>query len=186
MADIIVAFPKLDDAKKLRRLLIRNGYDVIRVCDSGAEIIDAVQSLDGGIVISAYHFSDMYYFELNDYLPKGFQLLLLASPGKLAEVDTRDLMALPMPFKMQDLFSTIDMMLMQYRRWKKKQKHKPKAKTEQDKKIIQKAKELLIDRNNMTEDEAHRYIQKNSMNSGISMAESAELILELKGKEWNL
>ena len=33
MADIIVAFPKLDDAKNLRKLLIRNGYDVNSVCD---------------------------------------------------------------------------------------------------------------------------------------------------------
>ena len=28
MADIIIAFPKLDDAKNLRKLLVRNGYDV--------------------------------------------------------------------------------------------------------------------------------------------------------------
>ena len=28
MADIIVAFPKLNDAKNLRKLLIKNGYDV--------------------------------------------------------------------------------------------------------------------------------------------------------------
>ena len=37
MADIIVAFPKLNDAKNLRKLLIKNGYDVNMVCDSGAQ-----------------------------------------------------------------------------------------------------------------------------------------------------
>ena len=58
MADIIVAFPKLDDAKNLRKLLIRNGYDVNFVCDSGTQIIDAVNRLDGGIVICGYRFSD--------------------------------------------------------------------------------------------------------------------------------
>ena len=52
MADIIIAFPKLDDAKNLRKLLVRNGYDVNMVCDSGAQIVSAVNSLDGGIVIS--------------------------------------------------------------------------------------------------------------------------------------
>ena len=32
MADIIVVLPKLEDAKNLRKLLIRNGYDVNMVC----------------------------------------------------------------------------------------------------------------------------------------------------------
>lgn len=49
MADIIVGFPKLDDAKNLRKLLIRNGYDVNMICDSGAQIVEAVNRLDGGI-----------------------------------------------------------------------------------------------------------------------------------------
>ena len=31
MADIIIAFPKLDDAKNLRKLLVRNGYDVNKI-----------------------------------------------------------------------------------------------------------------------------------------------------------
>ena len=43
MADIIVAFPKLNDAKNLRKLLIRNGYDVNMVCDSGAQVIERCQ-----------------------------------------------------------------------------------------------------------------------------------------------
>ena len=37
MADIIVAFPKLNDAKNLRKLLIKNGYDVNIVCDRSEE-----------------------------------------------------------------------------------------------------------------------------------------------------
>ena len=76
MADIIIAFPKLDDAKNLRKLLVRNGYDVNMVCDSGAQIVSAVNGLDGGIVISGYKFLDMHYSEINDYLPKGFSMLL--------------------------------------------------------------------------------------------------------------
>ncbi|MCH5252996.1 MAG: ANTAR domain-containing protein [Lachnospiraceae bacterium] len=186
MADIIIAFPKLDDAKNLKRLLTRNGHDVTFVCDSGAQVVSAVNRLDGGIVICGYRFSDMHYSELHDYLPKGFQMLLLASPVKLADCDVRDLMALPMPFKVQDLLNTLEIMLIQYYRWKKKQKKKPKARSEEDKKKILMAKELLMERNHMTEDEAHRYIQKISMDSGTNLVETAGMILELNGKEWNL
>lgn len=186
MADIIVAFPKLDDAKNLRKLLIRNGYDVNFVCDSGTQIIDAVNRLDGGIVICGYRFSDMYYMDINDYLPKGFQMLLLASPAKLAECDVRNLISLAMPFKVQDLLNTLEMMMVQYNRWRKKQKSKPKQRTENERKMITQAKELLLERNQMTEDEAHHYIQKLSMDSSTNMVETAQMILELNGKEWDI
>lgn len=186
MADIIVAFPKIQDAKNLRRLLMRNGYDVNAICDSGAEVMEAVNRLDGGVVISGYRFSDMHYVELNEYLPRGFQLLLLASPEKLADCDVNDLISLAMPFKVQDLLTTLDMMMVEYHRWKKKQKKKPAARTGEERKVITAAKELLMERNQMTEDEAHHYIQKLSMDSGNKMAETAEMIIELNGKEWNI
>lgn len=186
MADIIVGFPKLEDAKNLRKLLLRNGYDITMVCDSGAQIVNAVNNLDGGIVICGYRFSDMHYSEINEYLPKGFQMLLLASPGKLADCDVRGLMALAMPFKVQDLLNTLEMMMVQYRRWKKKQKNKPKVRSEGEKRMIETAKSILMERNQMTEEEAHHYIQKLSMDSGTNMVETAEMILELNGKEWDL
>ena len=186
MADIIIAFPKIEDAKNLRRILNKNGHDVTLVCDSGAQIVSAANSLDGGIVICGYRFSDMHYSEMYEYLPTGFQMLLLASPVKLADCDVRGLMALPMPFKVQDLMSTLEIMLSQYYRWRKKQKKKPKARSEQDQKKIVTAKELLMDRNHITEEEAHHYIQKISMDSGTNMVETAEMILELNGKEWDL
>lgn len=43
-----------------------------------------------------------------------------------------------------------------------------------------------MERNNMTENEAHRYIQKISMDSATNMAETAQMIIELNGKEWEL
>ncbi|MFG6348607.1 MAG: ANTAR domain-containing protein [Lachnospiraceae bacterium] len=185
MAAIIVAFPKLEDAKKLRKLLIRNGYDASVVCDSGAQIASAANHLDGGVVICGYKFKDMHYSEINNYLPKGFQMLLLASPAKLADCDS-SIMCLAMPFRVQDLLDTLETMMIQYNRWRKKQKNQRKERPENDKKVITAAKELLMERNNMTESEAHRYIQKISMDSAVNMAETAQMIIELNGKEWEL
>ena len=78
------------------------------------------------------------------------------------------------------------MMMVQYNRWKKKQKNKPKVRSENDRKVITTAKELLMERNQMTEDEAHHYIQKLSMDSATNMVETAQMILELNGKEWDI
>lgn len=188
MADIIIAFPRLDDAKNLRRLLIRNGYDVNMVCNSGAQVIEAVNRLDGGIVISGYRFSDMYYLDIQECLPKGFSLLLLASPAKLAECTGENIVSLAMPFKVQDLLSTLEMMYAQYNRLLKKQKkrQKPGFRTDSDRKLITAAKEILMERNQMTEEEAHHYLQKLSMDSGVKITETAAMLLELNGKEWDI
>ena len=45
--------------------------------------------------------------------------------------------------------------------------------------LIMRAKELLMERNNMTESEAHRYIQKCSMDSGTNLVETAQMVISL-------
>lgn len=45
--------------------------------------------------------------------------------------------------------------------------------------IIDRAKSLLIERNHMTESEAHRYMQKCSMDSGTNLVETAQMVLTL-------
>ena len=82
MADIIIAFPKIEDAKNLRRILNKNGHDVTLVCDSGAQIVSAANSLDGGIVIRGYRFSDMHYSEIYEYLPEGVSDAIAGITGK--------------------------------------------------------------------------------------------------------
>ena len=46
-------------------------------------------------------------------------------------------------------------------------------------KIIDEAKKLLMNTRNMTEEEAHRFIQKSSMDSGTNMVETAQMVLQI-------
>lgn len=179
MLSIIIAFPKIDDANNIKNALIRNGFEVNATCTTGAQVVSIANELDDGIVICGYRFSDMHYSELNNYLPKGFEMLLIASATKLEECTDNNIVCLSMPIKMHDLLNTLQMMSYNYVRRKKKEKDKPKPRSEVDKAVIAKAKLVLMERNNMTEDEAHRYIQKNSMDSGTNMVEMAEMILSL-------
>ena len=64
-------------------------------------------------------------------------------------------------------------------RKRKKKKEKPKERDPREKKIIDEAKKLLMERNHMTEEEAHRYVQKCSMDSGNNMVETAEMIMSI-------
>lgn len=179
MFSIIVGFPKSEDAACIKNVLVRNGYNVSEPCTLGSQIVSLANDLDEGIVVCGYRLSDMHYSELNNYLPKGFEMLMVASPEKLEYCQDNNIVCLPMPIKMNDLLNTLQMMSYQYQRRKKKDKDKPKARTEEEKELILKAKLILMDRNNMTEEEAHRYLQKTCMDSGTNLIEMSEMVIRM-------
>ena len=84
-----------------------------------------------------------------------------------------------MPLKVHELIQTIDMMEYTISRRKKRKRAMPKERSEEEKSIILEAKSVLMSRNNLTEEEAHRYLQKRSMNNGTDLVETAQMILSL-------
>lgn len=174
---MIVAFSKLEDAKKIKNVLNRNGYNDILACNSASQVIAAANESDGGIVLCGYRLPDMHYSELYGYLPREFQMLLIASPARLQECSSGDIMCLSMPFHIHELISTMETMMLDLGRLQRRKKKQPGKRTEKEQRIIEDAKQLLMERNNLSESEAHKYIQKLSMDSGNSMVETAEMIL---------
>ena len=179
MTNIIVVFPKIDDAKNLKNLLVRNGFDVAAVCTTGSQAIHYADGLGSGIVLSAYKLPDMLYSEIKECVPQEFDMLLLASRNHLTEYVPGDVVTLPMPFAVRDLLNTVNMMSQAVVRRKKKLRQQPAVRSEEEKKLIRDAKILLMERNNLTEEEAHRYIQKCSMDSGTNMVETAQMVLSM-------
>jgi response regulator NasT len=152
---------------------------VAAVCTSGAQALGYVDEFHDGIVISGYKLTDMICVELNNNLPKGFEMIVMASQRALNEVSGTGIIGLSMPLKVHELVNTVAMMSQSIVRRKKKLKEKPKVRNEQEASIIQHAKGLLMERNHMTEEEAHRYIQKHSMDNGTNMVETAQMVLAM-------
>lgn len=179
MVDIIVAFPKLEDAKSIKNILVKNGYNVIATALTGAKAIAQASSLDEGILICAYSFPDMIYSEIRENLDPDINMLLISSANKVLEGLSENVILLPTPLKVHALISSVDM-LVEALRSKKRKKKITRQKSGKDTLSIKKAKDLLMERNNMTEEEAHRYLQKTSMNTGNSMVDTALMIISLK------
>lgn len=179
MTGVIVGFPNKDNAANIRNLLVRGGIDVIGVCTTGAQIMHYADTVDGGVVVCGYKLKDMMYTELREYLPDSFEILLIASPAKWSEGSIEGVIGLSMPIKVYDLLNTMDMMLRTVERRRKKRKQEKKNRNPEQQELIKKAKELLMARNNMSEGEAHRYLQKHSMDSGMNMVETAEMVLSI-------
>lgn len=179
MTNIIVVFARIDDARSVKNILVKNGFGVTAVCTSGAQALGYADEFHDGIVISGYKLADMICVELKNNLPEGFEMVALASQRVLSEVAGSGVIGLAMPLKVHELVSTVGMMSQGILRRKKKQREKPRVRSEEEAAVIESAKHLLMERNNMTEEEAHRYIQKHSMDNGTNMVETAQMLLAL-------
>lgn len=177
MTNIVVVFPKMEDAKNMKNLLVRNGYQVAAVCTTGATALHCADGLVNGIIVSAYKLPDMMYTELKEYLPVGFEMILLVSKNHIGECG--NVITIPMPFTVRDFLNTMEMTVQTVLRRKRKLRSKPAVRDEKDKEAIREAKAMLMTRNHMTEEEAHRYIQKVSMESGNNMIETAHMLLTM-------
>ena len=132
-----------------------------------------------GIIICGYRFSDMMYSEVYEYMPKEFQMLLIASAAGIMEKNVDNLMSLSMPLKVHELLQTVEMMDYTITRRRKKLRQRPKVRSKEDQEMLNSAKAVLIERNGFSEEEAHRYIQKRSMDNGTGLVETAQMILSL-------
>jgi len=179
MMSIVIVFSKIENGKHIKELLTHNGFEVAAVHTTAAAALKEIYDLESGLIISGVRLPDMFYRELRECLPTAFDLLLIGSAGVIQEQEGEGIVALTTPLKVYELLQTVRMMLSRHQLRSRKRSKKPKLRSEKEQKIIDDAKQLLMERNHMTEEEAHRYIQKSSMNSGANLVEAAQMIITL-------
>ncbi len=180
MTSVIIVLPKIDDAKKMKSLLVRNGISVAGACSAGSQAIALADSLGSGIVVCGYKLPDMVHWQLHENLPAGFEMLVMASREVISSgMIEGGAICVAMPVKVQELVGTLNMMIQAAEERRRKRREKPRVRSAKEESLIKAAKEVLMGRNHMTEEEAHRYIQKCSMDSGTNMVETAQMVLSL-------
>ena len=179
MNNIVIAFPKKEVANSIKKILAQSGYTVTAVANTGASALSSMNGLNMGIIICGYRFSDMMYSEIYEYMPKEFQMLLIASAAGIMEKNVDNLMSLSIPLKVHELLQTVEMMDYTITRRRKKLRQRPRVRSKEDQEMLSSAKSVLMERNGFSEEEAHRYIQKRSMDNGTGLVETAQMILSL-------
>lgn len=177
MTRIIVAFPKAENGKNIKNVLVRNGYQVICVCTNGAQVIQEANGLQDGLVLCTYKLSDMLYQELAECLPPGVEMIVISTKDQWDENGTPGIVGLSVPLKIHELLSTVEMVSYNLERKRRKRRNAPRKRTKEEQELVDRAKAILMERNQMTEEEAHRYLQKTSMDNGTSFTETAQMIL---------
>ena len=170
MAKFVVAFRDRDTAAKIASLLIESGYDVIRVCTLGDEVKRIFKSGQDGILISGYRLKDRFIDQVIEDIDGNVEILCLAKTENIAKIESNRIFRMQFPITRTKLDAWADMM---------SQLHYQKIpQRSTDEKIqIQHAKRQLMEEKNMSEPEAHRFLQNLSMKTGLRMAKVAEIVI---------
>lgn len=182
MNGVIVACKDSAMCDKLSQCLASAGISVLGTATKGASALHLASRFydKGGVLLCAYAMSDMTAYELYKIKPDNFDMVVLLSARQRSVFHGSGMLCLDIPINRADLIETLAMLT--EHKWTRmnagsKKISKPAERTEDEKDLIANAKALLMDRNNMTEPDAHRFMQKRSMDSGEALAEVAQKIL---------
>lgn len=179
MASVIVAFSKAQDARSIKNILVKNGFEVVAACTSGAQALAHMEDLGSGIIVCGYRLADMLFSDLAADMPPDFAMLVLSRQSHWPAQKPDNAVLLPLPLKVHDLIDSLEMLLEMEAHRRQVRRQKPKRRSSAERTWIDEAKKLLMERNGMSEEEAHRYLQKSSMASGTNMAETAQMLISL-------
>lgn len=176
MIRTVVAFEKDESRDKIADMLEKAGVTVRFRCRSGAEVLRAVKTMGSGVVICGHKLSDMSAGHLAHELQGQAKFLVLAKQNQLELMDDPDVFKLQLPISAGELRGSVSILLQLDEIAARSQ---IPQRTEEERQIITRAKELLMESRGFTEAQAHKYLQKRSMETGTKLAETARHILEI-------
>ena len=168
MNHLIVAFYPEHVSQRICEMLSASSLPVRTVCSSGAEVIRAVNYMGGGAVVCGMKLPDMTADELADSLEEQASILVVAKPEQLEYCENPHLFRLPLPVNRYDLSASVRMLIQA----EEMKRAVPKP-SRSDQETIAQAKRLLQATCAISEEEAHRFLQKKSMAAHRKMADVA-------------
>lgn len=176
---IIIALSNIDTTNKLKSLLMQEGYEVIAICTSGNELIRLVRQYSPDLALVGYKFKDMSVLDVYETLVDVTSFLAIVNePYKSFIEEDTDIYCIGTKISNVLLTNAIDLIFQSKKRIKKLRAQVEKLEnTLEDRKLIEKAKGQLMVTSGVRENEAFRYMQKLSMDSGKTMKDIAILIL---------
>ena len=175
MTRIVVAFTGEELRQKTLRLLASEGLEAAAVCASGAEVIRTVRQMGSAAVICGFRLRDMTADALASDLRGLAAVMAVAKASHLELCGGENLFKLPVPASRAEFSATLALLLdfeASHLR------HPTSRRREEERLLIRRAKELLMDVNRMTEEEAHRLLQRRSMERGVPLAEAAGWVID--------
>ena len=165
MKDIIIAYPNKEVALRLRALLVGEGFRVSHICALGSSALGAAGEKDAGVIICASLLRDMGAGTLAEQLPADFDVVALSRNGKTEYMGN----LITLTLDRQEFLQTVAVLV--------SSKSSFTRRKEADEDLISNAKLVLMNTRDMTELQAHRFLQKESMRTGLKIMDLAQKII---------
>lgn len=175
MERIILAFSTDATAFKIKSMLDGTGYNTYNViCHSAAELLRCAAGFDEALIIMGFKLPDMTVNEVYENIHSGCRLMSIVKAEHVEDIEHEDIFAMPLPVSRQKLISSIGVFLGNVEMHPRRSIRSP-----EEEKIIDRAKLFLMESYHMTEQQAHRFIQKRSMDKGARTIDTARTILNM-------
>ncbi len=172
MTNIIIALNNKIACKGLMQALVSvRNLGVLTTTSGGNETICRVRQLGGsGVIICSIQMEDMHFSKLLNAVPTSYKLLVLQKQRASFSINNERVAVLAIPLNKSSLIATIETLALS--KVIKEELIAPKD-------TLNKAKFILMRRNLMTEPQAHRFIQKKSMDIRSDIYQVANSIINI-------
>lgn len=174
MDTVIVAFENVTMSQRFSDLLESAGTAKCLICRSGDQVRRLLSKQTAYCVVCSPHLTDGPAEWLCEDLPPMCSLLLVGPQHMLDTCGNQDVFKLPTPIRKEDALTTVRMLL-QFGHRMEKYVRPRRTGTEQE--LVEKAKRLMMERKGISEEEAHRLLQKRSMDGGNRMPQTARKVI---------
>jgi len=176
MERVVAAFESETNLGRICDMLESGGVAVRHRFRSGGEVIRTVSTMGGGIVVCGFKLADMPASEMIANLEDSPALILMvAKPHLLDLCESGSVYKLPTPVMKSQLSAVVESLIQMD---EKRMRAALPRRSPEEQALFEKAKALLMEKSHMAEDEAHRLIQRRSMNMGLRVAETSRRIIE--------
>lgn len=180
MKKIIIACSSENISVKIKNLLFSSGIPVHERCSTASQVLSSAERMSECLII-CYALTDMNAYNLAQMLPPGADLIVFSKSGQRYDYSSSNVLELNLPINARDLVESVRMLAgssNEYYFVPKKSHRQSTGRTDEEQKIINRAKEYIMDKYGISEPSAHRLLQKRSMNEGKSLIAVAKLIIE--------
>ncbi|HHW47151.1 MAG TPA: ANTAR domain-containing protein [Clostridiaceae bacterium] len=170
--------------KKLKTFLVQNGYRVVEQAKEGNECLRKMRTIRPFLAVLDYDIPVINGFELARIAVEDnlCEVILIASSEQRNQINhaklERDIIVVTKPLVRENFLDLLELVIRNRRRILKLEKEINELKeTLEARKVIERAKGILMKNLGLTEDEAYRRLQKQSMDRGIPLKDIAKAII---------
>jgi hypothetical protein len=185
MKSVIIAFSNPLLTNWVTSVLNRGGYSIEYSCKTASDVARVADFCTSPVVVSGFQFTDMTSEDLMEVLNGRLAMITVLLPHQRDLIGREDMVVVPYPLSAMELLHAIE--LVEKIAAREAVSTNSSASTAgshsrerpaEEKLLILKAKNMLMEQFQMTESQAHRFLQKSSMDRGLKLIDAANMVID--------